>query len=55
MTISSLRAEQADDGTVTVTFRQDYESDTFADTVTKSLTLAADNGTWRLLAEQTTP
>ena len=55
VTISSLSAEQADDGTVTATFQQGYESDTFADTVTKVLTLAEDDGAWRLLAEQAKP
>ncbi len=55
VTISSLRAEPTADGTVRATFRQDYESDTFADSVTKVLTLAEEGGTWRIVAEEASP
>jgi hypothetical protein len=53
--ISSLRTEPADDGTVRMTFSQEYESDRFADEVTKVLTLVDDSGVWRILSEQATP
>ena len=55
VTISSLHTELAGDGTVRATFGQDYESDTFADSVNKVLTLAAEDGTWRILEERVTP
>ena len=55
VTISSLSAQGAADGRVTVTFRQEYESDSFADTVTKVLTLVEQQGVWRLVSESATP
>ncbi len=55
VTISRLSAQLADDGTVTATFRQGYESDGFADTVTKTMTLAEEDGAWRVLSERVTP
>ena len=55
VTISSLRAEPTADGTVRATFRQDYESDSYADTVTKVLTLAEEGGAWRIVAEESSP
>ena len=55
VTISSLDAVLLDQGTVRATFGQEYESDTFADSVSKTLTLAFDEGTWRILEEQSSP
>lgn len=55
VTISDMSAEAGDAGTVTARFRQEYESDTFADSVTKLLTLTQVNGNWVLLAERSTP
>ena len=55
VTITSLGAEAAGDGTVRATFGQEYKSDTFADQVTKVLTLAKRDGRWRILVEQATP
>jgi predicted nucleic acid-binding Zn-ribbon protein len=55
VTISSLSTELASDGTVRATFGQEYESDTYADSVTKVLILTAEGGTWRILDEQATP
>lgn len=40
------------DGRVRVTFRQEYESDSFSDSVTKVLELRDDNG-WKILREYT--
>ena len=47
-----LGDEPAGDGTVRATFGQEYESDTFADRVTKVLTLVERDGGWRILAER---
>ena len=55
VTISSLGAEAAGEGTVRATFGQEYESDTFSDSVTKVLTLVERDGDWRILTEQATP
>ncbi len=53
--LSSVRALPADDGTVRVSFRQRYESDTFQDEVTKVLVWVAEDGGWRILSEESTP
>ena len=55
VTITSLRAELIDERAVRATFRQGYESDTYADTVTKVLTLIDRDGRWRILAERAAP
>ena len=55
VTITSLTGELVDDGTVRATFRQEYESDSYADSVTKLLTLAEENGAWRIIDERATP
>jgi uncharacterized protein YgiM (DUF1202 family) len=55
VTISALSAELTDESTVRVTFGQEYESDTFADSVSKVLILAAEDGAWRILEERATP
>jgi predicted nucleic acid-binding Zn-ribbon protein len=55
VTITALSAELADDGTVRATFGQDYESNAFADSVTKVLTLTERQGRWQILAEQAEP
>ncbi|MFQ5348823.1 MAG: SH3 domain-containing protein [Thermoanaerobaculia bacterium] len=55
VTITALTAELAGDGTVRASFGQEYESDTFADRVTKVLTLTGEDGSWRIVAEQATP
>ena len=55
VTLTALSAELAGDGTVRATFGQEYESSTFADSVTKVLTLTDEGGAWRILLEQATP
>lgn len=55
VTISSLAAEPAGEDAVRATFGQEYESDTFADRVTKVMTLVDRGGRWRILTERSTP
>ncbi|MFN3544444.1 MAG: YybH family protein, partial [Thiobacillus sp.] len=48
--ISDLKVEQQGD-TARATFRQAYRSDRLSSTVTKTLTLAQQNGEWRIVGE----
>jgi len=48
--ISDLKIEQQGD-TASATFRQAYRSDRLTSTVTKTLQLALQNGTWRIVGE----
>ena len=49
--IAVREAELRSPTTSSVTFIQQYESNTFADTVTKTLELVLEDGTWKILSE----
>jgi tetratricopeptide (TPR) repeat protein len=53
VTVSELRFTPAGDRRASVSFRQQYESDTFSDTVTKVLDLQQAAGGWKITREYT--
>lgn len=51
--IADVQVANLDDGRVRASFRQDYESDAFSDTVSKVLELTQEGGTWKITREYT--
>ena len=51
--IERLEVRRAGADQVTVTFEQEYHSDTYRDRVRKELTLRRERGQWRIVAERT--
>ncbi len=51
VTLAYLDEPQVDDTTARIRFLQSYESNTFQDRVTKTLTLTWEDGGWRILEE----
>lgn len=50
--VSELKVEMGDDSHATVTFRQDYRSDSYKDSTRKTLKLEKAGDTWLIVAEQ---
>jgi Flp pilus assembly protein TadD len=51
--LADVQFSALDGGRVRATFRQDYESDAFSDSVNKALELTPENGTWKIVREYT--
>ncbi|MDH3403404.1 MAG: PilZ domain-containing protein [Acidobacteriota bacterium] len=53
--IENVQALELETATPRTVFTQTYESDTFGDQVTKSLTWTRDDGSWRIVSERSAP
>ncbi len=51
--LGDIQLTSLDDGRVRASFRQDYESDAFSDSVAKLLELKQENGAWKIVREYT--
>lgn len=51
--MQEVRYAAAEDGRVRMSFRQDYESDAFSDSVSKVMEFAQEGGSWKIVREYT--